>query len=166
MYLGSQLMVYDELGSRISHNLNYHSSPILSKEHLQYFLQHPNSIIRHISLTAISNTIIGRTYMTATGRAILIVGAFTGAAWLYNSHLDRKAANQRSNADRDVTVDGTTAQQAETAHEVAERLAAKARAYQNYQDYKKEYNNTPFYKSRGPKPQWDETKWETWSKTK
>lgn len=36
-----------------------------------------------------STIFIGKTAMTATGRAALVAGVFTGTSWLLNTHLDR-----------------------------------------------------------------------------
>jgi hypothetical protein len=76
--------------------------------------------------------------MTSTGRATLFLGVLSAGTWLYNNHKDRQAASD---------------------------LQAKARVYQNYRDAKKDYSSQPFYK-KGGKPQWDETKWSDWYKTK
>jgi hypothetical protein len=167
MYLGSQLLIYDEIGSRISYNLYNHADPILSQQHMQPFLQHRNIIVRHMSFVSISNVIIGKTAMTATGRATLVVGAFTGSAWLYNSYREREAADLRSQADREAA--NQRAQQDREARifaaAKAAREAAKIRAYQNYQDARRRYDNRRFY-SKETKPQWDEDAWKDWRKSK
>lgn len=46
--------------------------------------------MRHIAITTIKNLVIGKTAMTATSRASIIVGVCTGSAWLYNSSFDHQ----------------------------------------------------------------------------
>lgn len=57
--------------------------------------------MRHVATSAIKSLVIGKTPMTATGRASLLIGVFTGSSWLYNAHLDRKARDIRAKADRE-----------------------------------------------------------------
>ena len=149
LILGIQLIAYDEIGTRIAHNTLCEQHPVLSLTLLTRLSNKKNIIVRHISFSAVTSLIVGKTPMTATGRASLMVGAFTGGAWLFNCYKDRQAANDRATADRQAT----------------ETLAAKGRAFQNYQDAKKAHDLKPFYKKRSEPPQWDEDKWEQWKKT-
>lgn len=57
--------------------------------------------MRHVATSAIKSLVIGKTPMTATGRASLLIGVFIGSSWLYNAHLDRKAMDIRAKADRE-----------------------------------------------------------------
>lgn len=160
MYLGSQFIIYDEIGSRISHNFINTPDSIFSHQNLQHFLNHRNVVVRHISFTAISNIIIGKTAMTATGRATLVVGAFTGSAWLYNNYRDREAAEARAQADR-----SAADARAQADRSAADLQQEKARAYQNYQDARHSYEKKRFH-YRDHKPQWDEDTWYDWKKSK
>lgn len=172
VWLGIQLSLYDELGSKISFNALNDMDPILSITMLTAFSHKNNRLMRHVSIAALKAIIIGKTPMTATGRASLVAAVFTGGSWLYNSHLDRKAHDVRAENDRkandvraenDRKANDTRAENDRKANEVNQ---AKARAYNNYQDARKEYFAQPFYNKKGEKPAWDETKWEDWSKTK
>ena len=149
-YVGIQLITYDELGSRISHHILYGMDPIITVNELIKLANHENFLFNFAGTSGITGIFIGKTSMTATGRATLLAALFTGGTWLYNSQMDRNAADARSRADRDA----------------ADYREAKARAYQNYQDAKKEHTSTPFYKQKPVKPTWDESSWENWSKTK
>lgn len=148
-FIGIQLLTYDELGSRISYHIFNSYDPILSVTYLILLQKKPIFMRYGSTSNFLFNTFIGKTSMTATGRAALIGAAFTGGTWLYNEHLNRRAMDQRAQADR-----AATAEQ-----------QAKARAYQNYQDSKKEFDSKPFFK-KGAKPAWDENAWTNWSKSK
>lgn len=172
VWLGIQLMLYDNIGSKISFHCLSEADPILSITALIIFSKKKNKLVRHVSIAALKSIIIGKTPMTATGRASLVAGFFTGGAWLYNSYLDRQAMDQRANVDRK-SMDNRAEkdrqamnQRAEADRQAASTLEAKKRAYINYQNARSEYFSQPFYKQKGEKPQWDDSKWEDWSKTK
>lgn len=132
---------------------------------------------------SIKTFFFGNSAMSSTGRASIIVGATVLGGTLFNSYLDRRAANNRAESDRqaanaqaELNRQASNAQaelnrqaanvQAELNRKVDIENQAKTRAYQNYQDARQEYNKMPFYKKKGEKPQWDEAEWHEWSKTK
>lgn len=101
IFIGIQLLTYDEMGSRISHHILNSSDPILSVTSLIILKNKPIFTRYGSTSTFFFNAFIGKTAMSATGRATLIGGAFTGGAWLYNEHLNRRAMDQRAQMDRD-----------------------------------------------------------------
>jgi len=103
VYIGIQLLVYDDLASRISSHLLTDPDPILCLTSLTTLSNSTNLIKRKVSVKAIGSLFIGKTPMTATGRAALVGAAFTGGTWLYNERLNRRAMDQRAQADRTAT---------------------------------------------------------------
>lgn len=158
LWLGIQLMLYDTLGSHISFHALNDIDPVFSVTTLIVLKNHRNFIIRHISYSVFKSLVIGKTAMSATGRASLIVGTTTGGAWLYNSYRDRQAMDHRAAADRQAMDHRAAADR-----HAQDQREAKMRAYQNYRDSLHQYNSTPFYKSKPEKPQWKENQWEKWS---
>jgi hypothetical protein len=101
IYIGSQLLVYDTLGSKISENILTSQNPLFSTTTLIVLAHNKNPIIRHIFRHVnYSAMFMGKTPMSAAGRAALIAGVFTGISYSINAHLDRTAANQRTALDR------------------------------------------------------------------
>lgn len=96
---------------------------------------------------AITALVVGKTAMTATGRATLIAGLFTGSCWLYSTAQDRKAANMRADADRQAASMSSASRAAEerafrayeTAHETWRKKTFKKGQEPKYQDYKDNY---------------------------
>ena len=83
------LIFYDFCRSKITQTLLDGSIPFLSITKL-------TTLSRHMEFKVITNLVISKTAMTATGRARLLAGTFTGAAWLYNAHRDRQAMDARA----------------------------------------------------------------------
>lgn len=101
IYIGSQLVVYDTLGSKISENILTSQNPLFSTTTLIVLAHNKNPVIRHIFRRVnYSAMFMGKTAMSATGRAALVAAVFTGIAYSINGHLDRTAANQRAALDR------------------------------------------------------------------
>lgn len=147
--LGVNLIFVDLLGSQIS---NYALS-----EHGLWFTTYltitlKNSSLnmkRHIGFKAASALIIGKTPMTATGRATLTVGFITGCGWLYNERLNRihqkeMAAEQRVHQEQEAIK--------QRVHQ--EQEAAKQRAYDFYKQQHEKWENKRF--NKGTEPKYDE----------
>ena len=172
LWIGLQLQIFDYLGSRLSSYILHDPDPIVSMTTFLLLTRHPNIVVRHVSAASVTSLVIGKTAMTATGRATLMVGLGTGTVWLFNCYLDRNAMDERATVDRKAMDERATAdRKAMDERATADRQArsndeAKARAYQNYKDSAASYNTTRFYKKKGDKPTWDEAAWENWSKSR
>jgi|ERR1700743_193050 len=182
--LGINLLVYDHLGSMISeimmeqkeHPLSLLLLPLLTNS------KHGNIIKRHVYGTAFKAYFVGKTNMTAGGRAALLAAIFSSAAYFGNGYFDRNAANNRSAADRDAAdrraaaerdaadkradADRAAATAASTAAATATREAAataarNAREARRFKAYENEFGvwkDQPA-DTRGPMPRWkDEQK--------
>lgn len=162
---GFYLLIYDNLGSYFSQIFDKDS--FLATTYL--VLPFSNKPLRNFF--SIKAFVLGKTVMSSTGRASIIVGASVLGGTILNSYLDRRALDQRAVADRQAQDQRAAADRyAQDQRAAADRYAqdqrdAKARAYQNFQNAKKEYNSTSFYKKNKHKPIWDESHWETWSKS-
>lgn len=126
LWLGTSLITYDLLGSKISHDLCNNEVPLLCLTTLTGLSNSSNVFKRHFGWKAISGVIIGTTKMSSTGRASLIVGTCTGGTWLFNEYKNRQAANQRSDADRQAADQRFHAQMANDAANRANDAANRA----------------------------------------
>lgn len=90
VYVGITLIFYDLLGSTLSSYILDNPQSALATSILTGQLKYNNILIRHVWKKVFVGMVIGKTPMTATGRAALIAGAMTGACWLVNSELDRR----------------------------------------------------------------------------
>jgi|SRR5580698_570162 hypothetical protein len=157
--LGITLLTYDYLGSMIStilieqkeHPLSLLLLPLLTKS------KHGNIIKRHVYGTAFNAYFIGKSPMTAGGRAALLAGICSGAAYLANGYFDRNAANNRSAADRDAADRRAGADREAAAREAAaDRAAAReARQFKAYENEFGVWKDQPA-DTRGPMPRWKE----------
>lgn len=101
-YIGIQLEMYDNLGSRISYHVLNNPNPLFTANFLLLKSNNSkNQIIRSITFSAWSGLLVGKTQMTATGRATLLIGIGSGLGWAYQNHLDRQATDRRANNDRE-----------------------------------------------------------------
>jgi hypothetical protein len=73
MVFGTQLIIYDDLGSKISHNTLHGIDPIISKDWLVPLQNHKHMIVRHAVTHTLKAIFVGKTPMTATGRASLVL---------------------------------------------------------------------------------------------
>jgi hypothetical protein len=117
LWLGMYCLAIDSLGSLIStyalsgtSNLFDQVLPLLTKKHSNIILEYYCSI----SVTAL---IIGKTAMTATGRAALGVGLISGAGYLINAQLDRQHQAEQNKQARDFTAQEAQRQRDSTAQE-------------------------------------------------
>jgi flagellar biosynthesis/type III secretory pathway ATPase len=129
MYLGVQLVVYDELGSRISQNILTDLDPVLQITTLVTLTKHPNIIIRHGVTSVLYGIFPGKTAMSSTGRVALVTAAFTGSSWLLNCYFDRKAAAQIAKDNRKAAAQTAEDNRKAAAHTAdLDRAAADLRA--------------------------------------
>ena len=140
--VGLYLISIDTVGSKIS-------SYILcqKEEHfLRVFFQSAvtNSLKEKYLRAGWDALFIGKTPMTATGRASLGVGLIGLGGLMLNSYFQRAHERTQSSTNR--------------AHEVARD--EKARAYQNYTYARNKYDNAYFPK--GPQPTWSEDNYTQW----
>ena len=94
-----------------------------------------------------SALIIGKTPMTATGRAAIGAAFVSGGAFLYNNYLQRMHESALAQSQR--------------AHESGQ--AERQRAYANYTYARDQYDKSYF--KRGPRPTWSEKDFSVWSDT-
>jgi hypothetical protein len=152
LLVGVNLMIYDQIGSFFSQV--FKDDVILASIYL--VVPFSNTPLRRF--VGYKALLFGNTAMSSTGRASLLVGGTVLVGTLYNSYLDRQAANERAQLDRQAT--DLRAQQDRQA---TAEMETRKRAYQNYQDAKKSYDSSYFKK--GDKPRWDENAYKSWSKT-
>ena len=136
LWMGVYLIAIDSLGSLISSyalsgttNLFDQVIPFLTKER--------SSMIEIFYKSAgYSAILIGKTAMTATGRASLIIGGGTGIGYLINAHLERRHKSFENEKTREAT-----SREAQKQRDWASKEAQKQR---DWQDYNSSWN--PFKK--------------------
>jgi hypothetical protein len=147
LWLGIYCIAIDNLGSIIStyalsgtSNLFDNVIPFLTKERGNFV----ESFYKNSGYAAL---IMGKTAMTATGRASLIIGVLSGAGYLLNAQLDRnhQAAQNTQNHDRQDKRD-------QRQRDFTSREAQRQRDWQDRKDKQKAYESSwnPF--KRPPKP--------------
>jgi hypothetical protein len=141
--LGFSLIAMDSLSSSIATHISKY--PYL----IEFFNNRDLSTLKGQFLAAgWSALIIGRTPMTASGRAAIAAAFVSGGVYLYNSHLQR------------VHEAAQTVRQ--HAHE--NEQAMRQRAYANYTYARDQYDKA--YIKKGPKPTWSEQDYKVWVETK
>lgn len=156
MIIGVYLIMIDYQGSVIS-------KKILSSEkdsYLNKFLEnrYNNTIKGAFVRAGLSALFMGKTPMTATGRATMIGAVFSGGVFLYNEHLKRNHDKQQASAHH------AHEQQQASAHHIHEQQQAEQqRAYSNYTYARDQYDKSWFKK--GPRPVWSEKDSSSWKDT-
>ena len=141
LIIGLYLISIDSLAGYISKIIVSQDHPYLN----HFFNNRDHNAYLSAGWSAI---IIGKTPMTATGRAAIAAGFVSGGVFLYNGYLQRTHETSQAASQR--------------AHESSE--AARQRAYSNYTYARDEYNKSYF--KRGSKPTWSEENYTSWTDTK
>ena len=141
--IGLYLIGIDSMGSYLAKNIN--QFPYL----IDFFSGRNTFTLEGKYLYAgWSALIIGKTPMTATGRAAIAAAFVSGGFFLYNNHLQRVYDSEEAERQR--------------THESAE--AVRQRAFANYTYARDQYDKSYF--KRGPKPTWSEKDFNNWSENK
>lgn len=177
---GANLMAYDYLCVMIAQNtLGNTETPLLCYATIVSLKKSPNILKRYIGTKVAFGLIIGKTPMTSTGRATIVVGVCSGASWLMNEHFNRKALDRRAEQDRitqnqraeqDRAAENQRAEQdraAENQRAIDARVFQiqqdeKLRAYENYKYARDSYHNKYRALRKGSEPKWSETNYKEW----
>lgn len=152
LIIGVYLISVDMVGSYISQLIISKKKPYIN----DFFQDHKNNFYLTAGWSAV---IIGKTPMTATGRAAIFAGLVSGGVFLYNGHLQRAHETMQASQQR---AHETTQASQQQAHETMQ--ATRQRAYQNYTYARDQYDNK--FVKRGPKPTWSEENYTDWCNPK
>lgn len=93
----------------------------------------------------------GKSGLTSTGKASLIVGGFASITLTYNNYLDRKFQENEARLDREFKIKQQELQQIYDSQE-----AAKNRKFLIYQQEYTNWSKRPIWRKNDPAPKWQE----------
>ena len=150
LWFGIYCIGIDSLGSMIS-SYALSNTPNLLDQLLPFLNEKPKNILTdYYRCSGITALIIGKTAMSSTGRAAIVVGVISGGGYLINAHLQRQHDAVENAKNRDATAREAqrnrkaAANEAQKQREFASREAQKQRDWQDNKErqtaYKKSWN--------------------------